>query len=152
MQICTSPQTDNHAPPFRFLQAGCPSCRPTNSVKALKDDQKQQLQNQKVFKKYTVIPLNRRKCRPKWRVFYMIIVGILGNFNANYSRCQSQMLRLLLLLLATASFGFCSNDHILRVQQSDRFSGLVFHVSILARCRAYVVQLLILCVEAYRPL
>jgi len=35
---CTSLQTDNHAstPPLSFLQAGCPSCRPTNSVKALK--------------------------------------------------------------------------------------------------------------------
>ena len=31
-------QTDNHAstPPLSFLQAGCPSCRPTNSDKALK--------------------------------------------------------------------------------------------------------------------
>jgi len=31
-------QTDNHASisPLRFLQAGCPSCRSTNSVKALK--------------------------------------------------------------------------------------------------------------------
>jgi len=38
MQVCTSLQTDNHAstPPLTFLQAGCPSCRPTNSVKALK--------------------------------------------------------------------------------------------------------------------
>jgi len=38
MQVCTSPQTDNHAstPPLSFLQAGCPSCCPTNSVKALK--------------------------------------------------------------------------------------------------------------------
>jgi len=38
MRICTSLQTDNHAstPPLSFLQAGCPSCRPTNSVKALK--------------------------------------------------------------------------------------------------------------------
>ena len=38
MQVCTSLQTDNHAstPPLRFLQAGCPSCRLTNSVKALK--------------------------------------------------------------------------------------------------------------------
>jgi len=38
MQVCTSIQTDNHAstPPLKFLQAGCPSCRPTNSVKALK--------------------------------------------------------------------------------------------------------------------
>jgi len=37
MQVCTSLQTDNHAstPPLCFLQAGCPSCRPTNSVKAL---------------------------------------------------------------------------------------------------------------------
>jgi len=38
MQICTSPQTDNHAgtTPLRSLQAGCHSCRRTNSVKALK--------------------------------------------------------------------------------------------------------------------
>jgi len=37
MQVCTSLQADNHAstPPLSFLQAGCPSCRPTNSVKAL---------------------------------------------------------------------------------------------------------------------
>ena len=39
MQVCTSLQTDNHAStsPLSFLQAGCPSCRPTNSVKALKE-------------------------------------------------------------------------------------------------------------------
>jgi len=38
MQICTSLQTDNHSqhPTAVFLQAGCPSCHPTNSVKALK--------------------------------------------------------------------------------------------------------------------
>jgi len=38
MQICTSPQTDIHAriPPLSFLQARCPSCRPSNSVKANK--------------------------------------------------------------------------------------------------------------------
>jgi len=38
MQVCTLLQTDNHAstPPLSFLQAGCPSCRPSNSVKALK--------------------------------------------------------------------------------------------------------------------
>ena len=37
-QVCTSLQTDNHASttPLSFLQAGCPSCCPTNSVKALK--------------------------------------------------------------------------------------------------------------------
>jgi len=38
MQVCISLQTDNHAstPPLSFLQAGGPSCRPANSVKALK--------------------------------------------------------------------------------------------------------------------
>jgi len=38
MQVCISLQTDNHAStsPLSFLQAGCPSCHPTNSVKALK--------------------------------------------------------------------------------------------------------------------
>jgi len=38
MQACTSLQTDNHAstPPLSVLQAGCPYCRQTNSVKALK--------------------------------------------------------------------------------------------------------------------
>ena len=38
MQVCTSLQTDDHASstPLSFLQAGCPSYRPTNSVKALK--------------------------------------------------------------------------------------------------------------------
>jgi len=40
MQVCTSLQTDDHAstPLLSFLQAGCPSCRPTDSVKALKDN------------------------------------------------------------------------------------------------------------------
>jgi len=38
MQVYTTLQSDNHTstPPLSFLQAGCPSCRPTNSVKALK--------------------------------------------------------------------------------------------------------------------
>jgi len=44
MQVCTSLQTDNHAriPTLSFLQAGCPSCCPTNSVKALKASQSEQ--------------------------------------------------------------------------------------------------------------
>jgi len=38
MQVCTSLQTNSHAStrPPSFLQTGCPSCRPTNSVKAVK--------------------------------------------------------------------------------------------------------------------
>ena len=37
MHVCSSLQTDNHAsnPPLSFLQARCPSCHPTNSIKAL---------------------------------------------------------------------------------------------------------------------
>jgi len=36
--ICMLLQTDNHASTssLNFLQAGCSSCRPTNSIKALK--------------------------------------------------------------------------------------------------------------------
>jgi len=51
MQVCTSLQTDNHAntPPLSFLQAGCPSCRPTNSVKALKDLTSNHKHKQKLF-------------------------------------------------------------------------------------------------------
>jgi len=47
-QACTAFQTHNHAstPTVSFLQAGCPSCRPTNSVKALK----MQLQHHQVSK------------------------------------------------------------------------------------------------------
>ena len=41
MQVCTVLHTDSHASTSpllttQFLQAGCPSCRPTNSIKALK--------------------------------------------------------------------------------------------------------------------
>ena len=38
MQVCTALQTDSHAStaPLSFLWAVCPSCRPINSVKALK--------------------------------------------------------------------------------------------------------------------
>jgi len=40
MQVCTSLHIDNHAstPPLSFLQAGCPSCRATNSVEALSSE------------------------------------------------------------------------------------------------------------------
>jgi len=36
VQVCISLQTDNHAstPPLSFLQAGCPSCRPTDTIKS----------------------------------------------------------------------------------------------------------------------
>jgi len=46
MQVCTLLQTDNHTstPPLCFLQAGGPSCRPTNSAKALKAPKNQVMQ------------------------------------------------------------------------------------------------------------
>jgi len=44
MQFFTSLQTDNHAStsPLSFLQAGCSSCRQTNSVKTLMAKHKRQ--------------------------------------------------------------------------------------------------------------
>jgi len=50
MQVCTSLQTDYHAstPPLSFLQAGCPSCRPTNSVKALKAHIQREIKSNKI--------------------------------------------------------------------------------------------------------
>ena len=41
MQVCTLLQSDNHTstPPLSFLQAGCPSYHPTNSVKAVNNKQ-----------------------------------------------------------------------------------------------------------------
>ena len=40
MQVCTSLQTDNHVstPPLSCFTGRCPSCRPTNSVKALRQN------------------------------------------------------------------------------------------------------------------
>ena len=62
MQVCTLLQTDNHAstPPLCFLQAGCPSCRPTNSVKALKA-QKAKNKSQQSVKYVKSFPDHRAK-------------------------------------------------------------------------------------------
>jgi len=51
--ICTSLHTDNHAriSPLSFLQTGCPSCRPTDSVKALKADRDTQWSQRDVHHK-----------------------------------------------------------------------------------------------------
>jgi len=56
MQVCISLQTDNHASttPLSFLQTGCPSCRQTNSVKALKAKHKAQNECEIGARSYTV--------------------------------------------------------------------------------------------------
>jgi len=63
MQVCTSLQTDNHVstPTVSFLQARCPSCRPTNSVKALKAWQ--QLHSHVIHGS-----LDPHKYAPKWHL------------------------------------------------------------------------------------
>jgi len=55
MQVCTSLQTDNHAntSPLSVLQAGCPSCRPTISVKALKASSSNDHANEMTVSGYT---------------------------------------------------------------------------------------------------
>ena len=59
MQVCTSLQTHNHAstPPLSFLQAGCPSCRPTNSIKALKAKTKRLVNTLKTNLFFVNVPL-----------------------------------------------------------------------------------------------
>jgi len=78
MQVCTSLQTDNHANTslLSFLQAGCPSCRPTNSVKALKALFKI-LKSIKKFLTY-VFPAPRRSSyhRKSW-TFYDVVMELL---------------------------------------------------------------------------
>jgi len=60
VQVCTLLQTDNYTStsPLSFLQAGCPSCRPTNSVKALKAQHRpenlQQMANFAAWKLFSI--------------------------------------------------------------------------------------------------
>jgi len=65
MQVCTSLQTDNHANTslLSFLQAGCPSCHPTNSVKALKAHILQKTQQTLVLTDSRLLYLSRL-CAP----------------------------------------------------------------------------------------
>jgi len=60
MQVCTWLQTENHAstPPLRFLQAGCPSCRPTNRVKGLKAIKESKNQRSLTIKEQHLLPVD----------------------------------------------------------------------------------------------
>ena len=60
-------QTDNHAstPPLSFLQTGCASCRPTNSVKALKA-KRNTIQQWKIANKQKIIKKQTESMR-QWR-------------------------------------------------------------------------------------
>ena len=62
IQVCISLQTDNHVStsPLSFLQAGCPSCRPTNSVKALKAIQRWSVSVYTVHGQWSPQPRRRR--------------------------------------------------------------------------------------------
>jgi len=56
MQVCTLLQTDNHTstPPLSLLQAGCPFCRPNNSIKAMKAQACYKARNNNILKKQLV--------------------------------------------------------------------------------------------------
>ena len=85
MQVCTSLQTDNHAstPPLSFLQAGCPSCHLTNSVKALKA--------QTDWQRYSWI-----KCTS------LLYVGRLWPTNSNTSICSGLVVQVVPTLLRSS--------------------------------------------------
>jgi len=61
IQVCTLLQTDNHAstPPLSFLQARCPSCHPTNSIKALKASKTTYKENIKQLIKIGIIKFSQ---------------------------------------------------------------------------------------------
>ena len=79
MQVCTSLQTDNHAstPPLSFLQAGCPSCRPTNSVTALKA----KLCNPQTVVNRTVVMMRSRL------IFFVYRYILLCGYRPFYASC-----------------------------------------------------------------
>ena len=74
MQVCTMLQTDNHAstPPLSFLQAGCPSCHLTNSVKPLKANWTQT----SCYRKY-------QQCWTDWTWYWInwLLSGNAASFN-----------------------------------------------------------------------
>ena len=67
MQVCISLQTDNHAstPQLSFLQAGCPSCHPTNSVKRLKESTAQNQQQKRISSEVSVNSLGNPWVSPE---------------------------------------------------------------------------------------
>ena len=98
MQVCTSLQIDNHAstPPLSFLQAGCPSCRPNNSVKALKARNQQRKSGK------------TEKLKIKKRVCSEVSVNSLGNpwsqsWNVNSDRSETMKIH---------QRGFCNGSKI----------------------------------------
>jgi len=78
MQVCTSLQTDNHTstPSLSFLQAGCPSCHPTNSVKALKASCNQHKKTSFVLT-YCKAP------------FFIIVINNISHFQINIQICSA---------------------------------------------------------------
>jgi len=96
MQVCTSLQADNHAstPPLCFLQAGCPSCHPTNSVKALKA-----IMNRRTYNKMPPGPSNtyssfnyRHSSDVYWRFLQVTEVSLLTRYKQDLQLISIQLL------------------------------------------------------------
>jgi len=91
IQVCMSLQTDNHAstPSLTILQAGCPSCRPTNSIKALKEKYKMNEYKQI----YPHLKINNREMinhRYKWVKINFICTLITITIFIIYLTCTRQ--------------------------------------------------------------
>ena len=97
MQVCTLLQTDNHAStlPLSFLQAGCPSCRPTNSVKALKVLKQDQIKSCQAtaaariaYRSVATISLIRGAQKKKWLTSEFVIKEKKINYETTLSWLQ----------------------------------------------------------------
>jgi len=70
--ITRTPALTNAHPPLSFLQAGCPSCRTTNSVKALKalhnDNERMRISEQLADKPSRVLPTRGCCSKPLYKV------------------------------------------------------------------------------------
>ena len=115
MQVCTSLQTDNHAstPPLSFLQTGCPSCCPTNSIKALKAQKN-------AYIKYKTCSYSNGSIRPhhsRRRDRSIIFIVF-----ARWRQCAPIEY---LITWAHASSAFCRAHQC--VQQTDTHTGTQIH-------------------------
>ena len=107
VQVCTSLQTDNHANTHHsvFLQAGCPSCRPTNSVKALKAKPNERT----TCDKFLFVFMNHQFNVYFYNSAKIVLLFLLPSENSVHSFCVDKCLILMALLSLVMSIWTASS-------------------------------------------